>query len=515
MFTILFDAAYPETFDIYFLQSTRSDKITKLCAPGHFQLLPVGVKLTGSCRYLNTAPLGHDQNGCEYWLIGCQETYTLGSFNKLGLVGDAASNTNSSSWTDPCVLVRDTEGAWHKYGSTDILALFNSLNSDVPCEGAVKNSLVDRLFAAKQRIYSGLYTYNNVQLSEWFANQRKIEQWLHHLHVNMNAVLANVVHNPQEIVRLMELVYARCCESRLALYCAALSRDDIARYGDPYLIKAERMIQGRMKRLRDAILEENAECHPLKGFQRNDSLGRMREISCCTMASRFLSDPSLQSYYQYQLRNVKWRSLDLESRVEVLEKSAEETVGDVEMQVEVKGGNAASDVNYDTIEMLTFLVDANDTPVKVAPFVSSPSVPVSTPSARPSKTTVRSRDEHTPKPVNGNVRLPSSHATKCVEQLDFETGEVVRRYASGKEAAMVMQVSQGGISQCCTGIRSDCYGFKWRFFRGSTEDGRCWKLLCTYVCPDPHDFKFFVVQYVARVSMRVPPLYRLVFYWVE
>ena len=100
--------------------------MTKLCAPGHFQLLPVGVKLTGSCRYLNTAPMGHDQYGSEYWLIGCQETYTLGSFNKLGRVGDDP-NPNPSAGNDPCVLVRDTGGTWHKYGSTNIYAIFNSL----------------------------------------------------------------------------------------------------------------------------------------------------------------------------------------------------------------------------------------------------------------------------------------------------------------------------------------------------------------------------------------------------
>lgn len=55
---------------------------------------------------------------------------------------------------------------------------------------------------------------------------------------------------------------------------------------------------------------------------------------------------------------------------------------------------------------------------------------------------------------------------KCIEQLDLETDEVLRIYPSGSDAAKLMKVSQGGISQCINGLRKSCYGFRWRAYDG-------------------------------------------------
>jgi hypothetical protein len=52
--------------------------------------------------------------------------------------------------------------------------------------------------------------------------------------------------------------------------------------------------------------------------------------------------------------------------------------------------------------------------------------------------------------------------TKCIEQLDLLTGKVLRRYNSGTDAAVAMQVSQSGISLCINGSKPDAYGFRWR-----------------------------------------------------
>lgn len=52
---------------------------------------------------------------------------------------------------------------------------------------------------------------------------------------------------------------------------------------------------------------------------------------------------------------------------------------------------------------------------------------------------------------------------KPVDQLDIKTGELLRRYASQTDACTIMKVSQIYISECCRGLRSDCFGFKWRF----------------------------------------------------
>ena len=55
---------------------------------------------------------------------------------------------------------------------------------------------------------------------------------------------------------------------------------------------------------------------------------------------------------------------------------------------------------------------------------------------------------------------------KPVEQLHPGTGEVVRTYPGGSDAARFMGISQGGISQCCHGKQVDANGFCWRFYEG-------------------------------------------------
>jgi hypothetical protein len=52
--------------------------------------------------------------------------------------------------------------------------------------------------------------------------------------------------------------------------------------------------------------------------------------------------------------------------------------------------------------------------------------------------------------------------TKAVEQLDIETGQVLRRYCSQSKAAYAMQMSQSAISQCCRGLLAASRGFRWR-----------------------------------------------------
>jgi len=71
---------------------------------------------------------------------------------------------------------------------------------------------------------------------------------------------------------------------------------------------------------------------------------------------------------------------------------------------------------------------------------------------------------------NGTVsEVGKVRVTKAIEQLNL-AGEVVNRYVSGTEAAQSMKVSQGGISQCCTGKRQIAFGYRWRFYVGQPSD---------------------------------------------
>jgi hypothetical protein len=50
--------------------------------------------------------------------------------------------------------------------------------------------------------------------------------------------------------------------------------------------------------------------------------------------------------------------------------------------------------------------------------------------------------------------------------IHLVTGEVLRVFYNQKEAANMLGVSQAGLSQCCSGVKPDAYGFKWRFYEG-------------------------------------------------
>ena len=55
---------------------------------------------------------------------------------------------------------------------------------------------------------------------------------------------------------------------------------------------------------------------------------------------------------------------------------------------------------------------------------------------------------------------------KAIEQLHPVTGQVLRVYPGGSDAAKFMGISQGGISLCCHGKQADANGFCWRFYEG-------------------------------------------------
>ena len=72
------------------------------------------------------------------------------------------------------------------------------------------------------------------------------------------------------------------------------------------------------------------------------------------------------------------------------------------------------------------------------------------------------------------------HNIKIIEQLHITTGEPLRIYPTGKDAALFLNVSQSGISLCCSGTKPDAYGFKWRFYEGPMFD---WDFIEPYQTP--------------------------------
>jgi len=72
--------------------------------------------------------------------------------------------------------------------------------------------------------------------------------------------------------------------------------------------------------------------------------------------------------------------------------------------------------------------------------------------------------------TTGRPRLDS--AQYGVEQLDIDTGALLRRYFSLKKACHCMNVTLDYVEECCLGGRESAYGFKWRFTSSPVEDER-------------------------------------------
>ena len=75
-------------------------------------------------------------------------------------------------------------------------------------------------------------------------------------------------------------------------------------------------------------------------------------------------------------------------------------------------------------------------------------------------------DDHATTPVNRNPK-----ARQIVEQLDLQTGALLRRYASQGLAMEAMKGTQAVLSACCRGHRSSAFGFGWRTYTGPPIDG--------------------------------------------
>ena len=68
--------------------------------------------------------------------------------------------------------------------------------------------------------------------------------------------------------------------------------------------------------------------------------------------------------------------------------------------------------------------------------------------------------------IQANVRTGYEPKTKTVEMLHLVTGELLRVFPSGKEAAAFFGVAQSNISLCLHSTKTDYLGFKWRQYAG-------------------------------------------------
>eukprot|EP01041_Mallomonas_annulata_P002458 gene2458-4777_t len=359
------------------------------------------IESVSSERYrdlLRTRPLGYDRFNFEYWLLTAQQFMTLPSYS---------SKLKSDSKTDPAVLVHDPRtGHWSRHSGLAISSLINTFSNEIPCERALKEDLSQRYIHVLAMATAGPIKIKNSQ-EDMLKILKKCQKWL----LNLSpSILTRSSNNPREVVKLLELVWARCVEVRLTAHYAVIRTSIPDLPDEKENAKYEREIYQKKKRIRDEHNEISIDFHPYMGWLRHDSFGRIRELGTSTTATRILSENTFLPFFSSLMRRSRLRTtdnIDMEDNVE--DEDAVATAADHREYEEGDGVNV---------------------------YV-----------------------EHT-----GGTGL---NRIKPIEQMDIETGEVLRRYGSGRAASRAMQVSQSGISQCCKGIKTDAYGFKWRFIDDS------------------------------------------------
>jgi hypothetical protein len=80
---------------------------------------------------------------------------------------------------------------------------------------------------------------------------------------------------------------------------------------------------------------------------------------------------------------------------------------------------------------------------------------------------------------NGPIAYFGVIRPKPVEQIDIDTGEVLRRYVNQKEASNSMSIAYKSISKCCQNKEDSSHGFRWRYYEGPPID--CNKLDIYYL----------------------------------
>lgn len=354
-----------------------------------------------------TSMLGHDRHGSEYWILSAQDLDTLIPLYKYDF----------SSISEPAVLIRLKSGWWGRHSGHDLHELFSSFSPNIECEKDLRSRLIDRLCEVQRNIHIGAMAVKRVH-AEWFANQAKVDDWLHFTESSLTDEDTPVASS----MTLVELFYARCIENRASTLCAILNKNECPEVDEPpppTLTRLEKDVY-KKRRLKELLFEDFLDLHFSKGWVRNDTASDLKWLYATTMASRLLADPTIFVLHKQFMMKCNSRRSKIPIPLPIL----------------TNPDGAEPEVTVDS-SMFVGEVDRIEEKVEVEP-VRRPSVP--------------------------------SRGIKPIEQIEISTGTIVHRYPSGKDAAAQMQASQGSISLCCNGLKKEAYNFAWRTYLGPPID---------------------------------------------
>jgi hypothetical protein len=453
-------------------------------------------------------------------VLPAQELMTLFPYGTNGAAAIAA--TKGIVPMEPCVLLREPGGWWGYHHGHDLQCLINSLSSTIVCERILKECLVDRISFTRRLLLSGTLRIKSAQ-QEWIDRRIRSERWTSQVRLSEDFTVA-------QAIRLVEVVWARCVEVRMYIHYSGIYR----REEDPSTktsVRAERdAIARRQKRIRETLQDDTFDHHPIKGWSRIDLLTRLRELGATTTATRIHADSSVFGIVNHNLKHsifhrreqpvlaapapVVVTTSDVVSAVVLEAKPAEvTTVSDStapsqqqqQQQQQPDDSHLLEDME-DFLNLAEALADPVDEAATTQDKAQSQpmeeeeeeEVVLTAESRKPNNvestlTNISLLDQQREEEEDARLQRVAENSDRYdpeieaalemsynntkkqmpVEQLHLVTGEVLRVYPRGKDAALFMNVSQSGISLCCSGTKADCYGFRWRMYEGPPIDCEC------------------------------------------
>lgn len=376
---------------------------------------------------LRSMPLGYDRYGNSYWLLGAQEMMTIFPIITMDL---AVANSKP---VEPSLLIREASGWWGYHNGHDLKSLVSIFSVDIPCEKFLRECLLERLVFTKRVLFHGTLKLKLVQ-QEFLDRRARSEKWLSAITIQSNI-------GELKKAALMETVWARCVEIRMLVHYALIFKleEDLLSDRMAAVRGDKEIVTRKLDAIRDKLQGDSFDHHPTKGWLRFDRLTRIRELATTTMATKILADSSVFPI----LQSVLSRSVYLKRLVPPSPSLAMEIEGSSENMEDGGVGKPATEF------------DEDDAAEDAAQYSSS----------------LTNSADNIPQAEQLLEKMYSKHShTKCIEQLHLVTGEVLRVYPSGKDAAQFMNVTQSGISLCTSGLRPDCYGFRWRIYEGPPID---------------------------------------------
>ena len=407
--------------------------------------------------FMRTSSLGYDRYGFEYWLLNAQQHYALLSHlstagNNNNIVASGANNVPSD---DILLLLRDAKnGIWYYYSDEHLEEVVRHLDPSLVYEKFLRDNLVLSILRAKFEFMNGRKVIQKTQ-SELLQYALRAEKWIQNISTNFMLRLS-----PKDKVKALELIHARCIEVRLNIHYANI------RMLYPNLSELDMGRTDReRKRIRDNQLEDSLDVHTVHGWHRADAFNNMRMLSTTTFATRLYNDVTLYQTFGLIMKKCRFRFRKYGNSTSIIIPLLQLPI-DVELEIadteKVLGGEDG--IRYTPMDGGGMPMDGEEEEE------ADEEEGLGEYGNRRSLSQMRRMSGKSQR-LSSSFHRPAR--VKPVEQLCLATGAVLRRYASGTDAAAAMQASQSGISLCCKGLKPDAFGFKWRFFEGE----RCYVLL--------------------------------------